>query len=160
MSGDSDEENGGPVEGLDSSVEEAEPDSEDAKQDEAQRSSRSRRMNPKRVETAREVFVDLLPSCANSAGSNLRDLLKTKISVEVRGQATYLVDWSQDDMQVEEIGESTKTDDSCKTSIVLDESTLLGICHGQINPQVAMLSDKVLVRGNAEPAVYLFNLFA
>jgi putative sterol carrier protein len=44
--------------------------------------------------------------------------------------------------------------------ISLTEQNLMAVRSGDLNPQVAMLADKIKVKGKIGPAVYLFNLIA
>jgi hypothetical protein len=60
-------------------------------------------------------------------------------------------------------GEVVKTSTSTAAvdcTIQLSEHTLLRIAAGELNAQVAMISDKVKVRGTSGLAVYFFNLIA
>ncbi|MCX6114147.1 MAG: SCP2 sterol-binding domain-containing protein [Proteobacteria bacterium] len=57
------------------------------------------------------------------------------------------------------IGEGS--DSSTVECIVsLNEQSLMAVRSGDLNPQVAMLSDKIRIKGKVGMAVYLFNLVA
>ena len=59
-------------------------------------------------------------------------------------------------VNVENPGEATLVD----SIISLTEQNLMAVRSGDLNPQVAMLADKIKVKGKIGPAVYLFNLIA
>ena len=50
--------------------------------------------------------------------------------------------------------------DAVDSVISLTEQNLMAVRSGDLNPQVAMLADKIKVKGKIGPAVYLFNLIA
>jgi len=79
----------------------------------------------------------------------------------------FLFDWRGDDAKVSPFkGEVTlATADSVDPAkieclISLSEQNLMAVRSGDLNPQVAMLADKIRVKGRMGPAVYLFNLIA
>ena len=67
----------------------------------------------------------------------------------------YLFDWSAEGIKSSRT-EAAESD--CK--ITLSEDNLLRIAWGDLNPQLAMLSDKVKVTGQLSLAIYVFNLIA
>jgi len=68
---------------------------------------------------------------------------------------TYTFDWSGEKLMVSQIANPL-----CECTIVVSQQNLLRIAAGEMNPQLAMLSDKVRVEGKAPFAVYFFNLIA
>lgn len=65
----------------------------------------------------------------------------------------YTLDWSGSEIKVS-AGDIEKP--GCV--ILIKERHLMDIAAGTLNPQVAMLSDKIEIEGQMELAVYVFNL--
>ena len=90
------------------------------------------------------------------AGRRLKSQLTSVIELDLldAGQ-TYTFDWQGADLKVEE---RRSENAECRVSMVAAD--LVGIAAGEINPQIAMLSDKIRVSGKVGLAVYFFNLIA
>ena len=90
------------------------------------------------------------------AGRKLRTQLNGVIQLEIFDlQQRYVFDWQESDLKIQE-----GTADQVDCQISLSSADLLSISSGELNAQIAMLSDKVRVAGKAGMAVYFFNLFA
>lgn len=82
-------------------------------------------------------------------GYNLIHITENKVDI--------LIQWLDDDVTVE--NKSLPLEElSCK--IIMNKSNFSKITQGKLNPQIALLSDKVKVEGKVNNAVYLFNLLA
>jgi putative sterol carrier protein len=79
----------------------------------------------------------------------------------------FLFDWRDDEPKVSpvegpiQLAQGEQSDAGKVDCVVsLTEQSLMSIRSGDLNPQLAMLADKVKVKGKVAPAVYLFNLVA
>ena len=107
-------------------------------------------------ETVDELLGETLRLRAQSADPKLRTQLTGSILVRfVNSGKRFLFDWSQDPLTM---GATDRQDADCV--IALSEATLLRIATGDLNPQIAMLSDKIEVKGALALAIYWFNLIA
>lgn len=131
-------------------------DREDREDKEPEKGERREVERKKRFTNAEELMVEGLASRAKNANPRLRALLKGFIQVSLRGgNGAYNLDWREDEAKVFK-GPATSPD----CIIQLNEKDLIRIANGELNPQIAMLSDKVRVEGKSEFAVYFFNLIA
>lgn len=76
-------------------------------------------------------------------------------------KVSYVVDWRKDQLEVVEVTKDSALQDrlaEVECTISLTEDTLMSISSGNLNPQVALLSDKIAVDGKMEVAMYAFNL--
>lgn len=103
----------------------------------------------------------VIMSVAGSTGrqfDNLKTRLTGKIVVSITDDAEgYLFEWIDDKLSIEKW--SGHRPDNFTTLVEIGAKDLEQILRGRLNPQVAMLSHKVHVQGEASQAVYLFNLF-
>jgi putative sterol carrier protein len=98
----------------------------------------------------------------------LHSYLKAALLVELSDRGDrYVFDWRGEEpkvtpfegkgpVEINEAGATTGID----AVISLSEPNLMAVRSGDLNPQVAMIADKIKVRGKMSPAVYLFNLIA
>lgn len=101
-----------------------------------------------------EEISDLIISRASNAHSNLIAMLTGTLELFVRDRPYRVIfDFSAKPPQKLSAGSK-----ECECSIELDERTLSRIHQGELNPQLAMVSDKMLIKGKAGLAVYFFNL--
>ncbi len=107
------------------------------------------------IKSARDLFGEEICNRARNAHQGLKSHLSGKILVSVNGKESYLFDWSGDQPRCTQ---ASGSDADCK--IELSEDDLLKLCSGNLNPQIAMLSDKVNIAGRGDMAVYFFNLLA
>lgn len=130
---------------------EPEGEGDSAEQQHAQH--QGNRIRPKNVD---ELILAAIPERARYAGPNLRGHLtgKVRFLIGPSGKA-FTVDWTSDEIKT---AQSDDPDAAC--TIELSEADLMRIAAGELNPQVAMLSHKVRVQGNADHAIYVFNLIA
>ncbi len=120
------------------------------------------------IQNGRDVLCEELPSRASRAKLRLKPHLTCTLAVELSSSGErFIFDWNGDEPTVvpaggvltvnaENPGEATLVD----SIISLTEQNLMAVRSGDLNPQVAMLTDKIKVKGKIGPAVYLFNLIA
>ena len=122
----------------------------------------------KDIQNGRDELCEELPSRATRAKLRLKPHLTCLLAVEITSSGEkFIFDWKGDEPRVaaatsgitviaENPGDATVVD----SIISLTEQNLMAIRSGDLNPQVAMLTDKIKVKGKIGPAVYLFNLIA
>lgn len=120
------------------------------------------------IQNGRDVLCEELPDRASRAKLRLKPYLSGALAVELTNSGErFLFDWRGEDPKVTplakdmtvSIGEGS--DPSLVDCIIsLSEQNLMSVRSGDLNPQVAMLADKIKVKGKVGPAVYLFNLVA
>ena len=105
---------------------------------------------------ARDLLVDELYKRAQRANPKLRAQLLGSVLVQINGsKERFLLDWGSEDLRVE------ATDREHADCIIrISEDNLMKIAHGDLNPQIGMLSDKIHLQGSLNLAVYFFNLIA
>jgi len=120
------------------------------------------------IQNGRDVLCEELPNRATRAKIRLKPHLTCVIAVELTSSGEkFVFDWKGEEPKVspaiggltlnaENPGEATLVD----SIISLTEQNLMAVRSGDLNPQVAMLADKIRVKGKVGPAVYLFNLIA
>lgn len=117
----------------------------------------------RRASRSGKVPVDEIAAGISLAGrqmsSKLRELLMGTVAVRVVDRSrAFVFDPKAEGFPVQESsGPGAK---SAKADCVIDltETSLQRMWNGELNPQIAMLSDKVTISGKAELAVYFFNL--
>ena len=120
------------------------------------------------IQNGRDVLCEELPDRAQRAKLRLKPYLSGAVAVEFSNSGErFLFDWRGEDPKVTQLSkEMTVTvgegaDPTTVDCIIsLSEQNLMSIRSGDLNPQVAMLADKIKVKGKVGPAVYLFNLVA
>ena len=126
------------------------------------------------IQNGRDVLCEELPDRALRAKLRLKPYLSGAMAVELTNSGErFLFDWRNDDPKVTplskestvRVGEGVTVGEGGGPSFVdciisLSEQNLMAIRSGDLNPQVAMLADKIKVAGKVGPAVYLFNLVA
>jgi len=141
-----------------------EEDLEDDEEDEAEQQPAAR----KAIQNGRDVVCDELPFRASRAKQRLRPYLTGTLVIELTNLGErYLFDWRGEEPKVSPVegaislaqGESS---DASKVDCIISisEPNLMAVRSGDLNPQLAMLADKIKVQGRVSPAVYLFNLVA
>jgi len=122
----------------------------------------------KPIQNGRDVVCEELPARASRAKARLRPYLTGTLVIELTNLGErFLFDWRDEEPKVSPVegpiqlaqgdpADAAKVD--CVVS--LTEQNLMSIRSGELNPQLAMLADKVKVKGKVAPAVYLFNLVA
>jgi hypothetical protein len=120
------------------------------------------------IQNGRDVLCEELPSRASRAKLRLKPHLTCVLALELSSSGErFIFDWKGEEPKVapstgaltvnaENPGEATLVD----SIISLTEQNLMAVRSGDLNPQVAMLTDKIKVKGKIGPAVYLFNLIA
>lgn len=120
------------------------------------------------IQNGRDVLCEELPSRASRAKVRLKPHLTCTLGVELSSSGErFIFDWTGEEPAVapaagaltvnaEHPGDATVVD----SIISLTEQNLMAVRSGDLNPQVAMLGDKIKVKGKIGPAVYLFNLIA
>lgn len=141
---------------------EALDDLEDEEEDEQHPAPR------KVIQNGRDVLCEELPDRAQRAKLRLKPHLNGAFAVELSNSGErFIFDWRGEDPKVTPlardvsltVGEGTGSS-TVDCIISLSEQHLMSIRSGDLNPQVAMLADKIKVSGKVGPAVYLFNLVA
>lgn len=138
-------------------------ESEDETQAEAEADSgqaqakavRSRAPERRKAPASAEEFVlTELSERVRVANSRLRAQLTGTILLELtRSGKKFLFDWNTDAFSL------VPTEGAPADCIIrLREETLQRISLGELNPQIAMLSDKIEVSGRLSLAIYFFNL--
>lgn len=120
------------------------------------------------IQNGRDVLCEELPGRASRAKLRLKPHLTCALVVElVSSGEKFLFDWKGEEPKVTPLSGAVagstpeSTDPSAVDSIIsLTEQNLMAVRSGDLNPQVAMLADKIKVKGKIGPAVYLFNLIA
>ena len=113
---------------------------------------RERRSNNADDILGREIVAN-----AGRSSAKLRELLAGTILVQLTDSGKrFLIDWSQPELKSTSVGKEASAD----CTISLSEDHLKRIASGELNPQIAMLSEKVQVAGRKGAAMYLFNLIA
>lgn len=96
----------------------------------------------------------IMKNCTRS-NSRLKQHLTGVVQLIITGTGSYILDWREDDMTLKE-GEIENAD----CTIEMNASDFVDAAHGDLNIQIAILSDKVKFKGRAEMASYLFNIFS
>ncbi len=105
---------------------------------------------------ANEVLLDELEQRYVRANERLKAQLTGTVLIDLRGKKRFMFTPTSSRPVIKEAEASSKGE----CSITLSEIELLRVANGELNPQVAMLSDKIHVEGKLNLAVYFFNLVA
>lgn len=101
-------------------------------------------------------FSEQLLPRAKTSQAKLRSQLVGSILIEFSDSGErYLFDWSDDQPKLAQTKDGTA---ECK--IILRSDDFMRIASGDLNPQIAMLSEKIRVEGKPGLAIYFFNLVA
>jgi len=120
------------------------------------------------IQNGRDVLCEELPDRAQRAKLRLKPYLTGALAVELTNSGErFLFDWRGDDPKVTTLAKDVTLtlgegpDPSTVECVIsISEQNLMAVRSGDLNPQVAMLGDKIKVKGKVSPAVYLFNLVA
>lgn len=136
----------------------AEEDQDEEKQEaEENRRARKPRGGWRAIE---DVFSEGLENFSFRLNPNLSMHMAGKILVSLNDQKrSYVISVSGTSITSEEIKKGSGSTGSYDCEILLSERDFLDLVNGGLNPQVAMLSERVQVAGRLDAAVYLFNLF-
>ncbi|MCO6431725.1 MAG: SCP2 sterol-binding domain-containing protein [Deltaproteobacteria bacterium] len=108
----------------------------------------------RKARDAKELLTEEILYRSQRANAHLKNCLSGKIIFDLDGKGErYFIDWSGDTLKS---GPCEDSDGDCV--IKVSEATLMKIASGDLNPQVAMLSDKVKIQGKSSLAMYIFNL--
>ncbi len=102
-----------------------------------------------------ELLTNEIVLRVERANEHLKSKIKGTVLVKIKGQDTFHMDATKGSLQVNKNGPT-----SADAVIEIGEHDLLRVASGHLNPQIAMLSDKITIAGNAELAIYFFNLIA
>jgi ubiquinone biosynthesis protein UbiJ len=106
--------------------------------------------------TAKEWLTEELPARAQRANERLRAQLLGRIRISLTDtNEQFLFDWSADSPKL-----MPATDSAADCSISISAANFLKIAAGELNAQIASLSNKVNIEGKASLAIYFFNLVA
>ena len=122
----------------------------------------------KAIQNGRDVLCEELPGRASRAKLRMKPHLTCTLVVELTSSGEkFLFDWKGDEPKVVPVSGPVSVAtvegsdaDAVDSVISLTEQNLMAVRSGDLNPQVAMLADKIKVKGKIGPAVYLFNLIA
>lgn len=109
----------------------------------------------KRYQNSKELLLNVVNERLNSLRPSLSQHFTGKLVVSLSLRENYQIDWSQPKFEIK-VADSPQGD----TVIEISDVDLMKVASGVLNPQIAMLSHKIYVKGNTEPAVYFFNLVA
>lgn len=110
----------------------------------------------KRPQNVEELFLESIPYRAKRSSEKLKGHLGGKTLFKLsNSKDAYLVDWTAAEVKV---GKSQLEDADC--SISINESDLMKVVYGDLNPQILMLSHRVTVKGKVDLAMYVFSLIA
>lgn len=120
------------------------------------------------IQNGRDVLCEELPDRAQRAKLRLKPYLTGALAVELTNSGErFLFDWRGDDPKVTTLAKDVTLTlgegpdpATVECVISISEQNLMAVRSGDLNPQVAMLGDKIKVKGKVSPAVYLFNLVA
>ena len=116
--------------------------------------SKSEGQKSRRANNAQDLLTEEIVHRAQRANPLLRACLNGKILFVIEGTSDkYMIDWSGDRITAAATKES-----EADCTITLSEQNLMRVAAGDLNPQVAMLSDKIKVQGKLGLAIYVFNL--
>ena len=94
-----------------------------------------------------------IPERAKRAGQSLRSSVAFPTRLKMGAKRDYFFAWSADGLEIVPYT-SQKVDCTIATSL----AALRDIADRELNPQIALLSGKAKVEGNAGVAIYFFNL--
>jgi len=121
----------------------------------------------KAIQNGRDVLCEELPSRAQRAKARLKPHLTCTLGLEITSSGErFIFDWKGEEPSVVPTSQGVSLSDASGGATVVDsiisltEQNLMAIRSGDLNPQVAMLAEKIKVKGKIGPAVYLFNLIA
>ncbi|MEY4668135.1 MAG: sterol transfer family [Pseudomonadota bacterium] len=141
---------------------------EDLLDDEDEEEQDAQPVTRKVIQNGRDVLCEELPNRASRAKLRLKPHLTCTLAVELSSSGErFIFDWKGEEPTVAPAtGPVTVNGESPGEAMVVDciisltEQNLMAVRSGDLNPQVAMLADKIKVKGKVGPAVYLFNLIA
>lgn len=99
------------------------------------------------------LFNDMVRH-SESMGANLKSHLNEPIELRVGAEKVY-VDWSGSKLAV---ARELKETPACQ--IQISKPDLMKIKSGSLNPQIAIISNRIQVTGSTGLAIYFFNLLA
>ena len=108
---------------------------------------------------SKDVMLGDVSDRLQRANERLRAQLNGSVLIEVsEPEAKYLLKGADTGLSLDALEGNGANAADCKVRI--RQSDLLRVASGELNPQVAMLSDRISVEGQVGLAVYLFNLIA
>lgn len=149
----------------DDEIEDDEEDEDDEDEDEEENQQSQKRRDSYRArrrrnfDRAQEFFTEGLTARVERITDKLRSQVDGLIQISVIDKKEhYYLDGRGGALQVLEKLSDKKDSADCVINVI--EKDLLKIVEGGLNPQVAMLSDKIKVEGKSALAIYFFNLLA
>lgn len=136
---------------------EIELEEEDDGEDEAQYKTQ----HVSSISSGKELLLGYVNERMGRANPRLRASLTGLVRIDVtdvkpsNNIETYMYDGTK---ETPKLAQNASENFGC--SIRLSETNLLRVARGELNPQVAMLSGKIQVKGELGLAVYFFNLVA
>jgi hypothetical protein len=122
----------------------------------------------KPIQNGRDVICEELPARAARAKLRLHSYLKAALLIELANSGErFLFDWRGEEPKITPFDSKEPVvladaagSPGVDSFVSVTDQNIMAIRSGDLNPQVAMLADKIKVRGKISPAVYLFNLIA
>lgn len=135
-------------------------DASEAAEGEAAESRRPPQFRRDGFSSGAEFLTSEIPLRAQHSNPRLRANLVGSVLVRLTNtNQRFLFDWSSEQLSTGMIaGGAPEKQPDC--TINLSDGNLLRVVSGDLNPQIAMLSDKIQVEGRLSLAVYFFNLVA
>jgi len=102
-----------------------------------------------------DFIVEEVGIRASRIDPKLKAQLSSVIQLELTDlHQSFVFDWQGNNLKIKE-----GIEPAAECCIAISSEDLLGIADGELNAQMAMLSDKVRVTGRVGVAMYFFNLF-
>jgi len=120
------------------------------------------RLSGAKIKSAKDFFERGIPLKTDGSMDRLQKLIPGKIYISFSDlKQSYSFQWIEGKEKVENslpfiVPDVAPAD--CR--LVLNDRTFMAVYEGNLNPQVAMLTNKIAVEGNSSLAVYFFNLVA
>jgi len=121
--------------------------------------SAARRAPPRTGKVALDEIAASISAAGKSMSPKLRELLTGTVALRiVDRQRAFVFDPQAPGFTLTEFSGAEARSAKADCQIDLTESSLQRMWNGELNPQIAMLSDKITVSGKADLSVYFFNL--
>jgi putative sterol carrier protein len=104
------------------------------------------------------LLLSSIPKNASNFDPKLRGHLSRPVTLRLAKEGRYIFDWSSEVLSVKKL-EALETETHSACVIDVDIDSFNKILRGLLNPQLAMLSGKVKIKGDSSSAIYFFTLF-
>lgn len=118
----------------------------------------NRNFHQKKEYNVDDLLTNVITANASRAGVKLRPFITGKILFQITDtNKNYVFDWSGE-KATSVLLPKGQEEQNIDCYISVNENTMQKIASGDINPQIAMLSNKMNIKGKVSFAVYAFNL--